>query len=149
MIAHSHCLKFSQKIQIDRKIQRLIPERGIDCARSTTALALLLLASTIGWTQDKQTTSEQSPKTAPSTAQILSSYEGQNVVSVEIAGHPELNTSQFASAFVQKAGKPFSTDEVDKTAAALKATGKFSEVQIQVDPESNGVRVLFILEPAI
>ena len=127
----------------------MILGRGSGRTRSTAALALLLLASTIDWAQDKQAASEQSPQTAPSTAQILSSYEGQNVVSVEIAGHPELNTAQFASAFVQKAGTPFSTDEVDKTAAAIKATGKFSEVQIQVDPKASGVRVLFILQPAI
>lgn len=117
--------------------------------RSTSALALFLLASAMGSAQDKQTASDQSPKTAPATAQILSSYEGQNVASVEIAGHPEWSTAQFASMFVQKAGTPFSMDAVNKTAAALKATGKFDEVQIQVDPQSNGVRVLFILEPAV
>jgi outer membrane protein insertion porin family len=118
-------------------------------ARSTSALVLLLLASTIAFAQDKQAASEQSPKTAPATAQTLSSYEGQNVASVEIAGHPEWSTAQFESLFAQKAGTPFSMDAVDKTAAALKATGKFDEVQIQVDPQANGVRILFILEPAI
>ena len=38
---------------------------------------------------------------------------------------------------------------MEKTTAALKATGHFKEVQIQVDPEPNGLRVLFILEPAV
>ena len=33
--------------------------------------------------------------------------------------------------------------------AALKSAGKFSEVQLQVEPEANGVRVLLIVEPAI
>ena len=124
------------------------------CARSAIALALSLLASTLAWSQAKQASEQSSetasaPKTAPATAQILSSYEGQNVTSIEIAGRPESSTSQFSSLFVQKVDTPFARDAVDKTAAALKATGKFDEVQIQVDPQPNGVRILYILEPAI
>ena len=33
--------------------------------------------------------------------------------------------------------------------AALKSAGKFSEVQLQIEPEANGVRVLLIVEPAV
>lgn len=93
--------------------------------------------------------SAQSPKTAPQTSQILSSFEGQNVSVVEIAGHPEYNAKDFASLFVQRAGEPFSKAKVEQTVAAFKATGKFIEVQLQVDPDANGVRVLMILEPAV
>jgi len=80
---------------------------------------------------------------------MLSSFEGQNVTAVEIAGRPEANTSEFAPLFVQHSGEPFSKEKVDQTVAALKASGKFKEVQLQVDPESDGVRVLMILEPAV
>lgn len=81
--------------------------------------------------------------------QILSSYEGQNVSFVGIAGRPDVNTAQFTSLFQQRAGEPFSKTKVDQTAAALKAAGNFKEVRIQAQPEANGVRVLFILEPAV
>jgi outer membrane protein insertion porin family len=92
---------------------------------------------------------DQAPKTSPQTAQILSSFEGQNVTAVEIAGHPELGSSEFTSLFVQHPGEPFSQAKVDQTVAALKATGKFTGVQLQVDPEANGIRVLMILDPAV
>ena len=81
--------------------------------------------------------------------QILSSYEGQPVSIVEIAGQPNFNQDQFKSAFIQKQGEPFSKDKVDQTAAALKAAGKFSDVRVVVEPESSGVRVQFVAEPAV
>jgi outer membrane protein insertion porin family len=91
----------------------------------------------------------QAPKTAPATEQILSSFEGQNVSAIEIAGRPETKTAQFETIFALHAGQPFSKEKVDQTVEALKATGKFKEVQVQVEPEADGVRVLMILEPAV
>ena len=98
-----------------------------------------------------QSTSAKSdlPKTAPNTQQILASYEGQNVTSVEIAGQPGLDATKYASLFQQHAGEPFAREKVDATVAALKASGKFPEVQLQVNPEANGVRILLIVEPAV
>jgi outer membrane protein assembly factor BamA len=80
---------------------------------------------------------------------MLSSYEGQNVSSVDIAGQPKLALSQFSAAFAQKSGEPFARESVDKTAAALKTAGNFESVRIQVVPEATGLRVLFVLEPAV
>ena len=90
----------------------------------------------------------ETPKTSPQTAAILPSYEGQNVTTIEIAGQPDLHTSQFASSFSQHAGEAFSTEKLNATIATLKHTGKFKTIQLQVSPEANGVRVLMILEPA-
>lgn len=89
------------------------------------------------------------PRTTPATEQMLGSYEGQNVASIEIAGQPDLTTAQFEPLFAQKAGQPFSKSKVMETAAAVKAHGHFREVRIQVDPDPAGVRVLLILEPAV
>ncbi len=90
------------------------------------------------------------PSTPPSVEEMFSSYEGQTVASIGIAGQPALQTSQFAEEFKQKAGEPFSKDKVDQTAAALKAAGngKFTDVRVHVTAEANGVHVQFILEPA-
>jgi len=88
------------------------------------------------------------PKTPPPAEQMLSSYEGQTVSTIEVAGRPDVDETEFSSLIAQKAGQPFEREKVDQTAAAIRATGKSKEVRIQVDPEAKGVRVLFILEPA-
>jgi outer membrane protein assembly factor BamA len=85
----------------------------------------------------------------PPAQQILSSYEGQTVTSVEIAGRPDLKTSEFDSQLLQKPGQPFARQNVDGTIAALKSAGRFQNVEVQVEPEANGLRVLFVLEPAV
>jgi outer membrane protein insertion porin family len=89
------------------------------------------------------------PKTAPQTQGILSSYEGQRVTTIEIAGRPNLDTSKLIPLLQQHAGEPFSRDKVEQSITTLKSAGKFDEVQLQVDPEADGVRVLLIAEPAV
>jgi outer membrane protein assembly factor BamA len=89
------------------------------------------------------------PHTTAADEQMLSSYEGQNVVSIDVAGQLGTADGRFQNAFVQKAGQPFSRDKVNQTATALKTEGKFQEVRIQVTPDPNGVRVMFVLEPAV
>jgi outer membrane protein assembly factor BamA len=110
---------------------------------------LSLIICVGGHAQQKKQTSSETPRTAPQTQQILASYEGQTVTSIEIAGQPELNASQFSPLFVQHAGEPFSKEKVDQTIEALKRGGKFKEVQLQVIPQASGVGVLLILEPAV
>jgi outer membrane protein insertion porin family len=115
--------------------------------RGLWALGVLALCTGLG----AQNTSEpaQLPKTAPASQAILSSYEGQNVTAVEIAGRPNLDTSKLLPLLQQHVGEPFSKAKVDQSIAGLKSAGKFDEVQLQVEPEANGVRVLLIAEPAI
>lgn len=130
-----------------------------------TLIALLLggivLCSAQDSNQDRNQDRSQGPaqnQASPATAAqrsaaspnaMLSSYEGQKVSSIEVAGRPDIDAGQFESSFVQKQGQPFSRNQVEQTAAALKAAGKFSDVRIQVDPEADGVRVQFIAEPAV
>jgi outer membrane protein assembly complex protein YaeT len=99
--------------------------------------------------QNRDRAARSIPQTTNAAEQMFGSYEGQKVVSVEIAGQPELKTEQFESAFAQKAGEPFSKDKVNQTAAAIKGMGKSKDVRIEVDPDANGVRVMYILEPAV
>jgi outer membrane protein assembly factor BamA len=113
------------------------------------SLFLLWLAVLQASAQTALPASKEVATTAPSTEQMLSSYEGQNVTAIEVAGRPESASTQFASLFVQQSGQPFSKDKVDQTAAALKATGKCDGVRVQVEAEADGVRVLLVLEPAV
>jgi len=99
--------------------------------------------------QDSSSQKSANPSADAATAQILASYDGQNVTSIEVAGHPNADPTQFSSLFVQRAGQPFSKDKIDRTVAALKAHENSADVQVQVEPDANGVRVLLILEPAV
>jgi outer membrane protein assembly factor BamA len=140
-----------------------LPRNGRGAGLSLIAFWLALGAAVMAQApaQEKPTTApippgmtDASTQPVPGTAQaaeeMFSTYEGQNVDSVEIAGQPALLTSQFAAEFKQKTGQPFSKDLVNQTAAALKAAGqgKFTDVRIHVTAEAQGVRVQFILEPA-
>lgn len=80
---------------------------------------------------------------------LLSSYEGQNVTSISIAGRPDYDTSQCPQCMVQKVGQPFSRQQVEQTANALKSAGKFDHVEIQVEPAAQGVHIVFLAEPAV
>ena len=88
-------------------------------------------------------------KTAPQVKQVLPSYEGQNVSVIEVAGQPDLDQEQVLSLLAQKAGEPFSRAKVDESVAALKATGRFQDVQIQLVPDLKGVRVLLVVQPGM
>ena len=49
----------------------------------------------------------------------------------------------------QRPGEVFSRQRVEESLAALKRTGQFHDVQLQVLPEAEGLRVLLVLQPAI
>ncbi|MGC2400557.1 MAG: POTRA domain-containing protein [Acidobacteriaceae bacterium] len=110
--------------------------------------AILLALSTRLCAQNPSEPSQQ-PKTSPTSQAILSSYEGQKVLSLEVAGRPDLDTSKLIPSLPQHAGEPFSKEKVDQSIAALKSSGKFDEVQLQVEPLASGIRVLLVAEPAV
>lgn len=92
---------------------------------------------------------KQAPATAPQVREVLPSYEGQTVASVEIAGRPELDQQQLLALLIQKQGEPFSQAKIDESIAALKNGGKVKEVELEIRPQANGVRVLLVCQPAI
>src|ERR1700735_3518787 len=111
--------------------------------------AVSALALSAGLPAQETEQPSQQPKTAPASQAILNSYEGQKVTAVEIAGRPNLDTSKLLPLMQQHAGEPFSRDKIDQSITALKSAGNFSEVQLQIEPEADGVRVLLIAEPAV
>src|SRR5215472_3097888 len=92
---------------------------------------------------------EQAPKTAPQVQNALPAYEGQTVTSVELAGQPDADLSELRQLLVQKAGEPFSQQKVNESLAALKHAGQYQTIELEFRPEANGVRVLFVLQPAV
>ena len=111
-------------------------------------IIVLLFASGAGAQTGAPAKPAQTAHTAPEVKQVLPSYEGQNVSSVELAGRPNLDARDLLPLLVQKQDEPFAQTKVNATIAALKSTHRFDDIQLQVRPEATGVRVLFILEPA-
>ena len=92
----------------------------------------------------------QGTATAPlSPTQSIGSYEGQPVTAVEVIGQPDSVISRLEPLVRQKAGQPFSEQQVEASITALKSEGKFQDVQLQVRPEASGVRVRFVPQPAL
>ena len=115
------------------------------------AITILLLSGIISINLYSQQTpaAQQAPQTSPEVQRTLPTYEGQKVTSIELAGQPDINIQEFTALLAQKPGDNFSRQKVDESIAALKRTGKFKSVELEVRPEANGVRVLFVLHPAV
>ncbi len=115
---------------------------------SACCVALLLLPSIAAQT-GATATPQQAPRTAPQVLETLPSYQGQKVTTVELAGQPGLNAADYQDLLAQKPGEPFDQAKVQQTVEALQHTGKFHAVEIEMRPEPDGVRVLFVLQPAM
>lgn len=85
----------------------------------------------------------------PPAAAASFSYEGQKVASVELAGRPGINLRTMDPLIAQPINAPYHQEQVEATVAALKKSGQFQDVAVQVMPEANGLRVLFVLQPAL
>lgn len=75
------------------------------------------------------------------------SYEGQPVASVHLVAAPNVNLQPLQPLVKLKAGQPYSEAKARATAAALQSAGRFERVDVQVTPEADGLRVLFLLQP--
>jgi len=106
-------------------------------------LALLLCTTLLVGAQ-----ATQEPESAVKRIEVLS-YEGQKISSVELAGQPSLNTEEMMPLVAIRAGQDFSVSAIDRTLEALRRTGKFTNVQLDLRPEQDGVRVVFVLDPAV
>ncbi len=76
------------------------------------------------------------------------SYEGQTVSSVELAGRLDQDARTLRASILQTANAPYSQQKIDETIIALKRDGRFQNVKVEVSPETNGLRVLFVPQPA-
>jgi outer membrane protein insertion porin family len=114
--------------------------------RSCLLAVFLFVAPTTG-AQDRPP--KETPKTAPQVNEVLSSYEGQRVAEVELAGQPDINQSELSSYVLQKKGEPFSQAKIDQSISVLKGKGKVKDVELEIRPQADGVRVMFVLQPAI
>src|ERR1700736_2415773 len=75
-------------------------------------------------------------------------YQGETVTAVDLVANPHVNVKPFRALVTQKPGEPYSEQDVQASVAALEKTGKFGKVNVNVTPETRGLRLSFILEPA-
>ncbi|HTK96310.1 MAG TPA: POTRA domain-containing protein [Terriglobales bacterium] len=108
-----------------------------------------LLAALLSAQTGPTATPQQAPRTAPQVEQVLPSYEGQNVSSVELAGQPDIDPKEYEDLLVQKAGEPFSQQKVEQTQHGLEQTARFQAVELEIRPDVDGVRILYVLQPAL
>lgn len=114
----------------------------------TLLLACTLLLARLVSAQTAPPGTTEVPETSVAAENMLTSYDGQNVAALEVAGRPDEPTTQFTSLFEQQPGKPFAKAAVEATANALKEKSQCTAVRIHVEAEENGVRIVFVLEPA-
>ncbi len=117
-------------------------------SKTLTSLALLMLACLIVGGGASVAGQQPDARQQPDNVQTAISYEGQKVGSVEVAGQPDLNRHSVANLISQPINAPYLQQQVDATVDALKKSGKFDDVKVLVTPEADGLRLLFVLEPA-
>src|SRR5215472_2949251 len=103
-------------------------------ARWACILIIIVLCGSNGYPQEQQPLSYEG-------------LEGRPVSEVDISANPATNAETFRALLELNAGKPFSVQAMRDSVNALQQTGLFSQVQVSVEPQQDGLRVLFILQP--
>jgi outer membrane protein insertion porin family len=75
-------------------------------------------------------------------------YEGQNVTAIDLVGSPHRDLEPLRASVEQKAGEPYSEIKVRASIEALERSGQFPKIRVEVVPDTSGLRLNFLLEPA-
>jgi outer membrane protein assembly factor BamA len=89
-----------------------------------------------------------SPDTVLNETDVLS-HEGQVVSQVELTGRPDLDIEHYRRLIRVQPGERLSTANIVEAIDALRNTHQFNDVQVDLKPEPDGVRVAFVLQPAL
>ena len=108
------------------------------CGASTVATATfaLLFSPCLAWAQ-------QSPN------QTVSAYAGQAISSVEVAGRPEVTYKSVQNLIPVEPGQRLEQKDVDAAMAALRQRTGAQDIALDLQPEAEGIRLVFILRPAV
>src|SRR5437773_12534141 len=63
------------------------------------------------------------------------SYEGQRVAAVDLVANPKISVDSLRPLVQQRSGEAYSNSKVENTISALKQTGRFSKVELDVKPD--------------
>lgn len=84
---------------------------------------------------------------ATATPETYAGFEGRAVASVDISASPTINLDVLRPLIKQQAGQPFSSAAIRESVDALQATKRFTAVQVSIGFTSQGLEVVFILQP--
>jgi outer membrane protein insertion porin family len=116
-------------------------------------IAVFLLITALGgafyrvWAQSPDGRSTGATQPGSEELNSAAAFEGRPVTRIEIAARPDQNVAELRALIRQQPGRPFSVNDVQSSAAALQQAGGFKQVQVSVELETEGVRVLFLLQP--
>jgi outer membrane protein insertion porin family len=74
-------------------------------------------------------------------------FEGRTISKVDLLASPAMNVESFRPLLALKAREPFSMKAMRASVDALQKTRLFSQVQVSLEPQRDGLRVLFLLHP--
>ena len=72
--------------------------------------------------------------------------EVRKVASVEVSGNRYVESAAILANVQSKAGEPFSKKQISRDVRALFATGYFADVHVEGFPESEGVRLVYVVK---
>jgi outer membrane protein insertion porin family len=91
---------------------------------------------------------EDQPKNADQLdPQEYTGFEGRTVSHVDIAIQPGKDPNAARAMLKQQSGQPFSLQAIQESVAALQGSKKFTGVQVNIEPDAQGLRITFILRP--
>ena len=79
----------------------------------------------------------------------VSSYAGQKVSSVDVAGRPDVTFTAVQDLIAVQPDKPLTPQDVDASVVGLKRHPGVQDVQVDLQPSAEGVQVRFVLGPAM
>lgn len=107
-------------------------------------------ALTVGSAESQDATSQapikiQETPSVPSNA--IAAYEGRIVQSVQLPRAPDRDRQHLLQLLPQKAGEALDRDKVRESIRALFATGRFADIQAEIEPSGNEVVLNFATSP--
>jgi outer membrane protein insertion porin family len=90
---------------------------------------------------------QQEGQDQESRAASLEGFEGRHVSKITIAIAPGENVELARSLIAQKAGQPLSREAIQKSVATLQQHPEFRQVQVSIEPDADGLRVVFLIQP--
>src|SRR5215813_12095138 len=111
-------------------------------------LIVTLLCGAFELARSQSSDAQHAAASPPGSAELKSAvaFEGRTVSRIEIATRPDQDPDQFRPLIVQREGQPFSVEAVRNSASALQRAGSF-HVTVNVELETEGLRVLFLVQP--
>ncbi|HZL65699.1 MAG TPA: outer membrane protein assembly factor BamA [Candidatus Limnocylindrales bacterium] len=113
--------------------------------------ALLVLSVPLAWPQNGPLSTGQNPDPTASQTDLptalgeLSKYQGVTVHAIEFRGIKGTNPEMLRQLLVQKTGEPLDRDKIRASLRVLYATGRFSTLQVEAEPnQQKGLSLVFV-----